>query len=450
MDMIKVIIKWSLLIIIILLAACAEDNRQLSIEEATYEIVDTLDSEGYEAVYEEWFSEKLQESISLDQLKNDWEQRVDGNGEFFEVQSLKVDKRGENLNVVEAKVQYTDTTFGIRLIFDENRLLLGFNLSNALINAGLPETIIEEEIIVGQGTEYELAGLLTLPKDRQEKLPALVLVHGSGPSDRDESAFAYKPFRDIAWNLAEQGIAVIRYDKRTYVYGQKMSQDITNPTVYEESIEDAIRATEIVKNDQRIDGNHVYLAGHSLGGMLAPRIDAQGGDYAGLIILAGSTRSLWEIVYDQNYYFLNLDISDEKEKQEYIEKIEEEYKKGLQLEEISLEEAKNLSVFGIDAYYLKEMEEYDTASLIQNLDKPILVLQGQGDFQIYYNKDFAIFKDLLGDKENARLISYENLNHFFVDYQGQDKGSLKEYNHPGIVSQEVIQDISNWILEIQD
>ena len=450
MDMLKSIIKWTLLIVLILLAACTQDNKKLSIEEATYEIVDTLRATDYETVYEEWFSEDLQNSISLAQLKNDWEERAHGNGEFLEVHSLKVENRADNLDIVEAKVEYTDLLFGIRLIFNENRILLGFNLSNALVNLSIPDTIIEEEITVGQGTDYELAGLLTLPKDRQDKLPALVLVHGSGPSDRDESAYAYKPFRDIAWGLAQQGIAVIRYDKRTYVYGEKMLQDNINLTVNEETIEDAIRASEILQNDHRVDENQVYLAGHSLGGMLAPRIDAQGGDYAGLIILAGTTRSLWEIVYDQNLYFLDQQTIDEKEKQEYLEMIEEEYNKGVELKEMTLEEAKDISIFGIDAYYLREMEEYDTSSLIQNLDKPIIVLQGKDDFQVYYEKDFAIYKDLLEDKEKARSISYENLNHFFVDYQGQDKGSLKEYDHPGRVSQEVIEDIGNWILENQE
>src|SRR5699024_1044553 len=109
-----------------------------------------------------------------------------------------------------------------------------------------------EEIIVGEGTDHELGGTLTLPKENQENLPAVILVHGSGPQDRDETIFSNKPFRDIAWGLAEQGIAVVRYDKRTLVYGEEIERDLSNLTAYEETVEDAIRASELAKNDERI------------------------------------------------------------------------------------------------------------------------------------------------------------------------------------------------------
>lgn len=148
---------------------------------------------------------------------------------------------------------------------------------------------MNEKIIIGRGTKYPLNGILSLPDKRSSKVPAVVLVHGSDPADMDESIGANKPFRDISEALPAKGIAVLRYDKRTKIYGKQMlKESLGNVTVEIETIEDAILAAKLFKNDGRIDPDKVYILGHSLGGMLAPRIDAEGGDFAGIIICAGS------------------------------------------------------------------------------------------------------------------------------------------------------------------
>ena len=292
-------INWLILgclVFLVLLTGCTKDDQTaLTVEEAGEEVIGLLQGREDDKLYETWFSDELQESLSIAELSNDWEEKV-VNENFIGVSALQAERRTKNLDVVEASLEYTTAIFDIRLVFNEGMRLVGLSLSDGFAKNELPETIAEEKIIVGEDTGYELEGLLTLPKETEGKLPAIVLVHGSGPSDKDETAFAYKPFRDLAWGLAEQGIAVIRYDKRTLTYGKEMAEHKEHLTVHEETVEDAIRAAALVKADERIDQEHVYLAGHSLGGMLAPRIDAEGGDFAGLIILAGSPRPLWEII----------------------------------------------------------------------------------------------------------------------------------------------------------
>ena len=153
--------------------------------------------------------------------------------------------------------------------------------------------MIEEKIVVGKNTKYPLNGLLTLPADLTRTVPAVVFVHGSGASDMDENVGKLTPFKDLARGLARHGIASVRYDKRTFVHGFKMSRDKSlEITVKEETIEDAVLATQLLKKDRRIDPDRIFIIGHSMGGMLAPRIDAEGGDYKGLIIMAGSPRRL--------------------------------------------------------------------------------------------------------------------------------------------------------------
>ena len=160
--------------------------------------------------------------------------------------------------------------------------------------------MVSENIIVGQGTKYPLKGILTLPDNITEPVPAVVLVHGSGSSNMDEKVGKITPFKDLAEGLAKQGIACIRYNKRSFSYGFKMLMNKNNIiTAKEETIDDAIMAANLAKNDSRIDPDKVFIIGHSMGGMLAPRIDAAGGDFRGLIIMAGSPLPMEKIMLIQ-------------------------------------------------------------------------------------------------------------------------------------------------------
>ena len=143
-----------------------------------------------------------------------------------------------------------------------------------------------EKIVIGEGTDYPLNGILTLPDGNEGPVPAVVMVHGSGSSNMDEKVMKLRPFRDLAEGLARHGIASIRYDKRSFVHARKMLKQCI--TVKEETIEDAVLAINLLKSDRRIDSDNIYILGHSMGAMLAPRIDAEGGDVKGLIMMAGT------------------------------------------------------------------------------------------------------------------------------------------------------------------
>lgn len=438
---------YSLLITAILfLSGCADEEAEFSFEEAGQEVVRLLQAEEFETIYESWFTEEFQQSLSVEELTEKWIEKTE-DGEFLELRPMKAESRTENLDVVEITLVYTTIEFDVRMIFNEEQLLEGLNFSDGVANLQMPDSIVEEQIVVGEGTEYELDGLLTLPKDNDGNLPAVILVHGSGPGDRDQAAYAYKPFRDIAWKLAENGIAVIRYDKRTFVYGNDSAEDPSKFTVYEEVVEDAIRATELTKSDPRIDEDRVFLAGLSLGGMLAPRIETQGGDYAGLIILAGTPRPLWEVIYDQLLASVDIVGMEGEEKEEFLQEVEAEYEKAQNLRNLTDEEAQGMVVFGLGGYYLKEMDEYDVPTTVTQIDKPMLILQGEDDFQVYADKDFVLWQELLEDDEDVTFMLYPGLNHFFIAYEGPDKGTVKEYETPSLVDEQVIEDMSRWILE---
>ena len=309
--------------------------------------------------------------------------------------------------------------------------------------------MIEEKIIVGEGTQYPLKGCLTLPTDVSNPVPAVVFVHGSGSSNRDEKVGKLTPFRDLAHGLAAHGIASVRYDKRTFAHAFKLLRDKSlTVTVKEETIEDAILATELLRGDPRIDPANIFIIGHSMGAMLAPRIDKEGGNYRGLILLAGTPRRLEEVMVEQNNEVL-------AEMKGLARRLVEKQIKKLNgtfdgLYEMSDEDAKKKKLGGgVTLYYFKEMGEPPVESYLKNLKKPILVMQGAKDFQVKADTDFRLYKELLADHPNASFILYENLNHAFVpSVYGSISKAKQEYGVEQHIGENVIADIARWIAQV--
>ena len=303
----------------------------------------------------------------------------------------------------------------------------------------------QEQIILGQNTRYPLKGLLTLPEG-QGPFPAVVLVHGSGSSNMDEKVGKLTPFKDIAQGLAQRGVACIRYDKRSYAHGLKMVLDKKHPiTVREETIDDALLAARLLRSDRRIDPERVFLAGHSMGAMLAPRIECQGGDFRGLILLAGSPRRLEEILLEQTREILagmkglTKSIAGKQQAQ-----LEQSFR-GLY--DLTDEEARQKKMGGgTTLYYFKEMGQPTVAQWLAMTRKPMLIVQGEKDVQVKAHVDFARYQQLLGDRENVTFKLYPGLNHCFVPARFDSiADAKKEFTPERHIGPEVLDDIADWI-----
>ena len=303
-----------------------------------------------------------------------------------------------------------------------------------------------EPIILGQDTRYPLKGLLTLPEGAGP-FPAVVLVHGSGSSNMDEKVGKLTPFRDIARGLAERGIACIRYDKRSYAHGLKMVLDKKHPlTVREETIEDALLAAALLRSDERIDPGRVFLAGHSMGAMLAPRIEGQGGDFRGLILLAGSPRRLEEILIEQTE---GIAASTSGLMKKILEKQLAAYRRSFDgLYDLTDQEAKRKKLGGgTTLYYFKEMGQPTVADWLAKTAKPMLIAQGEKDVQVRADVDFALYRELLGDRENVTFRLYPGLNHCFVPARSDSiADAKKEFTPQRHIGAQVLDDLAGWIL----
>lgn len=306
--------------------------------------------------------------------------------------------------------------------------------------------MLRETIVVGKGTKYPLKGILTLPEKVSAPVPAVIFVHGSGASNMDEKVGKLTPFKDLAEGLASHGIASIRYDKRSFVHGFKLIKE-KDVNVKMETIEDAVMATELLKADDRIDSEKIFIIGHSMGAMLAPRIDAEGGKYKGLILMAGSPRRLEEIMLDQNKEVL----CSTKGFVHWIVKKQVAKLSAMfdGLYELPDEDAKKVKVGGgTTLYYFKEMGEHRASDYLENLEKPVLIMQGEKDFQATVEKDFQAYQELLAGKDNVTFQLYEGLNHAFVpSIYGELMKAKQEYNVEQHIGESVIGDIAQWILK---
>ncbi len=294
----------------------------------------------------------------------------------------------------------------------------------------------ETEISFG-AAPWTLTGTLTLPKGAGP-FPAVVLVHGSGPNDRDETIGPNKPFKDMAQGLASQGIAVLRYDKRTKVYPQAVAQ-LKNFTVKEETIDDAAAAVEFLRSQPPIDPGKIFVVGHSLGGYLAPRIAQADSRIAGMIILAGATRPLEDLMAEQTRYILKGDGSLSAQDQLQISQLQQEVDA---VKALTAQSQGDASVLGAPASYWIDLKDYHPADLARGLTMPLLIIQGERDYQVTMT-DFQNWKDALAGQSNVTLKTYPDLNHLFMT--GNGKSTPDEYQTPGNVAPAVIQDIAAWI-----
>ena len=304
----------------------------------------------------------------------------------------------------------------------------------------------EEKISLGEGTQYPLNGMLTLPEDSCEKVPAVVFVHGSGSSNMDEKIGALTPFRDLAHGLAKRGIASLRYDKRSYTHALKVMREAHGMlTVKEEAVEDAILAAELLRRDARIDAERIFIVGHSMGGMLAPRIDLDGGNFCGLILMAGTPRRLEEILFDQ---IAAMRDAMPRLFRWILARQEAKYRKLFDgLYDLTDEEAQKKPFGGgVTLYYFKEMGLPTGAEYLARCTKPMLIMQGSRDLQVSVERDFGMYQCLLSARENVTFHLYDGLNHAFVPALYDNiKDAAKEFKKERHIGDEVIDDIAAFI-----
>lgn len=299
----------------------------------------------------------------------------------------------------------------------------------------------ESEIQIGEG-ENTLPGTLTLPAG-DGPFAAVVIVHGSGPHDRDGTLGPNKPLRDIAWGLAERGVAALRYEKRSKHAPQSLVALGDAFTLEHETIADAQEAVRTLQRHEAIRSDAVFVVGHSLGGTAVPRIARMEPPPAGVVSLAGMTLPFTGKIVAQTEYIVNADGLLTEAERDHLESIRELAGK---ITTALADPASDPSgyLMGAPIGYYRDLQENSPVELARKAEAPILVLQGDRDYQVTL-EDFALWSDALADQPFACLVRYPDLNHFFQS--GEGPSTPADYQVRASVAAAPLDDLAAWIRE---
>lgn len=360
-------------------------------------------------------------------------------GELIKINEPYILSRGA-YQYVCVPVESSINNFNYQIAFDGNHNIVGFTFREYVPKVSpeedtIPSGVMEEEYTFNSDG-FVIPGTFTAP-DMGGHYPVVILVQGSGPSNRDESIYENKPFRDIAWALARGGIASYRFDKRSYLYGQQMNEDVT-VTIQDEITNDVIAAAVMVKNLEKADPSGIFILGHSLSGYVLPRLADKLPDASGYILMAAPAQHIKEYIYDQYEYLAEEDEIITKEEQQQLDTLEKEIAFLNNPKDIP----DNRTILGAHRDYWKDLSAYYPIKMARSIKKPVLVLQGERDYQVNM-KQYNIWKENFEDKENWFFKSYATLNHFMMP--GYGKSYTEEYKKKTHVDDEVMQDIIQFI-----
>jgi len=383
-------------------------------------VVDQLEHAKFDDVASE-FNAQVAAMMSAAQLDAVWKTIHQQFGAFASFMDDRVQPQA-NVTAVVLGCQFEKAAVNVIVAFDAENRIAGLRIvprpaPRQEVAPPASSRFKEERVTVGAG-EWTLPGTLSMPDGAIAG--AVVLVHGSGPSDRDETIGANHPFRDLAWGLADRGVAVLRYEKRTHQYPQRVAA-IPNLTVREEVIDDALKAAALLRAHDRIDPKRVFVVGHSLGGTLAPRIAREDPALAGIVIMAGATRPIEEVAREQIAYLASLAPAMAPRDQDAA--------------------LKTLLGAAPESYW-KDLNAYTPAQTAAALTLPILILQGERDYQVTV-EDLRGWRDAVSGHANVTIKTYPALNHLFLP--GEGKSTPAEYERAGRIPDDVLNDIAGWI-----
>ena len=429
-----------LLLLLVPLAIHAQSETDVDAAKA---IVAQFVNGDYAGLYAQ-FNGQVKAAVTQDQLQQAWEGIVANSGAF---QKIGMIAAGPVDHSVVLTLEFEKAQLNLIVAFDTEGKVGGLRFAPAASGTPTSEAptptyadasaFTETAVTVG---DLKLNGTITMPVGAGP-FPAVVLISGSGPNDQDETIGPNKPFRDLAWGLAAQGIATLRFDKRTYQ--PKTQLDIVNLTLKEEYVDDSTAAIKLISQTDGIDPAKVFILGHSLGGYVLPRIAAANPDVAGMIIASGLASPLPETILRQVRYIASLSETTPAPDATEDPQITAIADLVTQIDALTADSPADKLVLGAAPAYWLDLRDYDPVALAASEPQPILILQGERDYQVTVADDLSKWQAGLTDHADVSVKTYPDLNHIYGT--GTGMATPAEYSQPGNVAPEVINDIVVWV-----
>ncbi|WP_248516545.1 alpha/beta hydrolase [Salinarchaeum laminariae] len=402
--------------------------------EAATQAIDLLRAGEYEAIYSR-FPSAYQSSVTIAAIERIHLGLLAAGGE---IQSTEVTDTGmsSGLQTVDLRLELERRPADVRISTTEEFELVGIGLVGEYERASYadPDSF--------QATEHtlepdgcQLGATLTTPTD-VDAVPGVVIVHGSGPSDRDATVAANKPYRDIAEGLASQGIAVLRYDKRTMACNVSPAEY----TVDRVTVDDALHAISWLRDREAVASDDVTVLGHSLGAMLAPEIADRDGELAGAVGLAAPARPLTDAFLDQISHLASVT---EHESPAYSQRRDQWENAAEQIATGNYDADESL--MGYPGAFWTSLDGYDPVDRAESVATEQFYLQGERDYQVTVEGDFTQWQSTFGDSTAVSLSTYEDLNHAFLPGEGPSVPAA--YGVSNQVEKTVVDDVAAWITD---
>jgi uncharacterized protein len=420
-------------------------------------VIDHARSGRFEEI-RDMFAPPLRTMVSADALRAAWKAELDRRGPVSSVGAPVSEPAQTGATVVKVPVACERAGFTLLASIAESGELVGLQLAPPSAAApatpwappeyARPASFQEQDITLGSG-ELAVPGTLSMPLG-QGRRPAVVLLAGSGPNDRDESIGQSKPLKDLAWGLATRGVAVLRFDKVTYAQPRAVVA-IQDFTVVDEYLPHARAAISMLREHPEIDHGRVFVLGHSLGGTIAPQVAAAEPSVAGLVIMAGGTQPLhWSIVR-QFSHLAALRPETAAAAQQTIDTVTEQARL-VDSPDLSTATPADRLPFGVPAPYWLHLRGYRPAEIAASVPQPMLILQGGRDYQVTVTDDLALWEAALSDRTDVTIKIYPRDDHFFFpgdEAPGpMDGGPTAEYGPPQHVDAEAVADIAAWLTDV--
>lgn len=429
-----------LVLIVGILTGCGEksdlaplkgDSRKIIAEK----YVDAIFAEDFKALSK--FQLTMQMRFNLltkNQYKKVKQVFTDACGELIQrIDTLEAEQG--DYRVVSVAGEFEKTYADINIVFNKNNSISGIHY----IYNRIYEDMGEDERLVLIGKDYPLSGALSVPES-EGLVPAVIIVHGSGPSDRNGASGGNAVYLDIARQLYNKGIASLRYDKRTYVYKNMPEGHYDDLTVWEETIDDVVLAYAVLRTQEGIDPDEIYIVGHSLGGYLMARIANELPDAAGFIMLAPNASHLEDLIVKQTEYINILDGEVSKQEKDALAEFKV-IRDRIKTLETNNGYNSNELFWAPESYWL-DLQDYSPIIEMQSESRPILILQGGRDYQVDLN-EFGMWQEGLKDNTNTRFVLIPELNHLLVS--GVEKSTPVEYQILSEVDQRVGEELADFI-----
>lgn len=387
------------------------------------------------------FDAKMAAAVSAEQLAQGLASIKAGAGELQSRGEPNSDAR-EGGALVTIPLRFERAEIVTFIAFDKAQRITGFALRPPKAPVAEVPAVpadanyTETELRIGDEADG-LPATLAMPNGKGP-FPAMVLVHGSGPQDRNVTIGPNRPFLDIARGLAERGIAVLRYEKRTKAHPQAFTAD-GGGTIDRETTDDAVLAAQRLRAQPGVDAKRVFVLGHSLGGMMAPRIAQRDPKIAGLVLLAAPSRPLLDILIEQNKRLAILnDGRIGEDESTAIMRLTDSVKAVRDGREMTAAQSPQ----GLSPAYWRTVEAVDPVREATKITQPMLILQGARDIQVV-DADWQNWRAAFHDDPRVSFKLYEALNHLAIP--GEGDGTVEEYTRPGHVDPQLIADIADWI-----